>query len=133
MPTINTEKVCFIVVKARELESEDEGMDADASNATDDRFVSVLTEEAFETIRAEISSFIDNMDEEEQAELVSLAWIGRGDFSADEWDDAMREARARREGPTSAYLIGLPLLSSYLENGLGEFGESCALFAADRQ
>ncbi len=133
MPTINTEKVCFVVVKARELESEDEGMEADASNATDDRFVSVLTEEAFDTVRNEIASFIDNMDEEEQAELVSLAWVGRGDFAADEWDDALREARARREGPVSAYLLGLPLLASYLESGLGEFGESCALFAADRQ
>lgn len=133
MPTINTEKVCFIVVKARELESEDEGMDADASNATDDRFVSVLTEEAYDTVRNEIASFIDSMDEEEQAELVSLAWVGRGDFSADEWEDAMREARDRREGPTSAYLLGLPLLASCLEDGLGEFGESCALFASDRQ
>jgi hypothetical protein len=36
MPTINTDKVCYVVVKARELESEDEGVDADASNATDD-------------------------------------------------------------------------------------------------
>ncbi len=133
MPTINTDKVCFIVVKARELESEDEGMDADASNPTDDRFVSVMTDDAFDSVRNEITSFIDAMDEEEQAELVSLAWVGRGDFTAEEWDDAMMEARARREGPTSAYLLGLPLLASYLESGLGEFGESCALFAADRQ
>jgi len=133
MPTINTDKVCFIAVKARELESEDEGMDADASNATDDRFVSVLTEDAFDTVRSEITAFIDAMDEEEQAELVALAWVGRGDFSADEWETAIAEARTRRDGPTAAYLLGLPLLAAYLENGLGEFGESCALYAADRQ
>lgn len=133
MPTINTDKVCFIVVKARELESEDEGVDADASNPTDDRFVSVLTEDAFDTVRAEIAAFIDAMDEEEQTELVALAWVGRGDFAADEWETALQEARARHEGPSSAYLLGLPLLSAYLENGLGEFGESCALYAADRQ
>ncbi|MBL1256775.1 MULTISPECIES: DUF3775 domain-containing protein [unclassified Methylocystis] len=133
MPTINTDKVCFIVVKARELESEDEGMDADASNATDDNFVSVMTEEAFATVRDEIASFIDAMDEDEQAELVALTWIGRGDYAAADWNEAVREARARRQGSTSAYLIGIPLLSSLLENGLGEFGESCALYAADRQ
>jgi len=133
MPTINTDKVCFIVVKARELESEDEGVEADASNPSDDRFVSVLTEEAFDTVKTEISSFIEAMDEEEQAELVALAWVGRGDFAADEWETALGEARTRREGPTSTYLLGLPLLSAYLENGLGEFGESCALYAADRQ
>ncbi len=133
MPTINTDKVCFIVVKARELESEDEGMEADASNATDDNFVSVMTEDAFDTVRDEIASFIEAMDEDEQAELVALAWVGRGDFSANDWDEAVRQARERHAGPTSAYLLGIPLLASHLEDGLGEFGESCALYAADRQ
>jgi hypothetical protein len=133
MPTINTDKVCFIVVKARELESEDEGLEADASNATDDNFVSVLTEDAFDTVRDEITSFIDALDEDEQAELVALAWVGRGDFSGDDWDEAVSQARARRVGPTAAYLLGIPLLASLLENGLGEFGESCTLYAADRQ
>ncbi|PPD45169.1 MAG: hypothetical protein CTY15_05155 [Methylocystis sp.] len=133
MPTINTDKVCFVVVKARELESEDEGVDADASNATDDGFSSVLTEEAFGTVRTEIVSFIDAMDVDEQTELVALAWVGRGDFSAEEWEEAVAQARARREQPTSAYLLGLPLLAALLEDGLGELGESCALYAADRQ
>lgn len=133
MPTINTDKVCFIVVKARELESEDEGVEADASNASDDGFVSVLTEEAFDTVRQEIVSFIEAMDEEEQAELVALMWVGRGDFSAEEWNVAVAQARARREGSTADYLLGVPLLASYLESGLGEFGETCTNFAADRQ
>jgi hypothetical protein len=133
MPTINTDKVCFAVVKARELESEDEGVDSDASNATDDGFVSVLTEDAFDPVRNEIASFIEAMDEDEQAELVALCWIGRGDFTAAEWPDAVSQARLRREGPTSTYLLGIPLLASHLENGLAEFGESCTSFAADRQ
>lgn len=123
MPTINTDKVCFVVVKARELESEDEGMDADASNATDDKFVSVLTEDAYNSVRDEIASFIDAMDDDEQAELVALTWVGRGEFGADDWDEAVRQARARREGSTSAYLLGIPLLASYLENGLAERGK----------
>ncbi len=133
MPTINTDKVCFIVVKARELESEDEGVQADASNATDDGFVSVLTEEAFATVRNEVASFIDAMDVDEQAELVALMWVGRGEFSAEEWKDAVAQARARHERSTSAYLLGVPLLASFLEGGLAEFGESCELYAADRQ
>jgi hypothetical protein len=133
MPTINTDKVCFVVVKARELESEDDGVDADASNATDDHFVSVLTEDAFGAVRDEVASFIDAMDLDEQCELVALTWVGRGDFGAEDWEEAIQLARERREAPVSAYLLGIPLLASHLENGLGEFGESCALFAADRQ
>ena len=85
MPDINTEKVCFVIVKARELECEDEGVEADASNETDDGFTSIMTEEAYRTVRAEIKAAIDAMDEDEQCELVALAWVGRGDFSAEEW------------------------------------------------
>ena len=133
MPTINTEKVCFIAVKARELESEDEGVEADASNATDDGFVSVLTEDAFASTRDEVSSFIDSLDIDEQIELVALMWVGRGDFAGAEWNEAVAQARARHEGSTSTYLLGVPLLASFLEDGLSEFGESCELYAADRQ
>jgi len=132
-PNINTEKVCYVILKARELESEDEGMEADASNPSDDKFVSVLTEEAFDVVRAELRDFIDAMDEEEQAELVALAWVGRNDFGAEEWIGAVAQARDRRQGSTSRYLLGIPLLASYLEDGLEAFGESCEGYAADRQ
>ena len=64
---------------------------------------------------------------------VALAWVGRGDFSAEEWGEAVKEARERRKGPTSEYLLGIPLLASFLEDGLEEFGESCEGYAADRQ
>jgi len=133
MPDINTEKVCYVILKARELESEDEGVTADASNATDDKFVSVLTEEAFSTVRQEVGAFIDAMDEDEQCELVALTWVGRGDFTAEEWDAAVAQARERRVGPTSTYLLGIPLLASHLESGLEEFDESCEGYASDHQ
>jgi hypothetical protein len=133
MPDINTEKVCYVIVKARELESEDEGVEPDASNSADDKFVSVLTEDAYSSIRDELVAFIDAMDIDEQCELVAIAWVGRGDFSAEEWATAVSEARERRKGPTSSYLLGLPLLASHLEAGLDEFDESCEGFASDRQ
>lgn len=133
MPNINTDKVCYVILKARELESEDEGVEADASNPSDDKFVSVLTEEAFAIVRQELRTFIDAMDEEEQAELVALAWVGRGDFGAQEWDAAVIEARERRQGSTSRYLLGIPLLASYLEEGLDTLGESCEGYEAGRQ
>jgi hypothetical protein len=133
MPDINTDKVCFVIVKARELEAEDEGMQPDASNPSDDKFVSVLTEEGYSSARREVSEFIEAMDDDEQAELVALAWVGRGDFAADDWDQAVIQAKERRKGPTSKYLLGIPLLASYLEAGLDEFDESCEGFEEDRQ
>ena len=133
MPDINTEKVCFVIVKARELESEDEGVEADASNPTDDEFVSIMTDSAFTTVRAEVAEFIDAMDEDEQSELVALAWLGRGDFGVEDWDANLRLAREQRTAKTSDYLLGMPLLSSLLEDGLDRFGESCEGYASDRQ
>ena len=133
MPDINTEKVCFVIVKARELESEDEGLESDASNPTDDKFVSVMTDEAYDSVRAELAAYIDAMDEDEQCELVALCWIGRGEYTAEEWRSAVAEARGRRERPTSACLLDDPMLASHLEYGLAEFDESCEGFAADRQ
>jgi hypothetical protein len=133
MPDINTEKVCFVIVKARELESEDEGLEADASNPSDDKFVSVMTDDAYASVRAELAAYIDAMDEDEQCELVALCWVGRGEFTAEEWRSAVAEARGRREQPTSIYLLEDPLLASHLEYGLAEFDESCEGYAADRQ
>jgi hypothetical protein len=133
VPDINTEKVCFIIVKARELECEDEGVEGDASDVADDKFVNIMTEEAFETVRAELQAYIDALDEDEQCELVALTWVGRGDFTAQDWDAAVVQARERHRGSTSEYLLGIPLLASLLEDGLEEVGESCEGFATDRQ
>jgi Protein of unknown function (DUF3775) len=129
-PQINADKVCFIIAMARELESEDEGIEADASNATDDQFMSALTDEADAPTRRELVGFIGALDEDEKAELVALVWTGRGDYTAREWPGAVAEARSRRETNTAAYLLGMPLLAAYLEEGLAEFDLSCEDFDA---
>ena len=56
--------------------------------------------------------------------LVALAWIGRGTFSADEFDEAVQTARDERVNTTSGYLLGMPLLADYLEEGLEQLGIS---------
>jgi len=128
MPDINPEKVCFVVTKARELLSEDVGLKPDASNASDDGEQSILTDAADEPIRAELVQFIADLDEDETAGLVALLWIGRGDFEAKDWEDAVAQARERRESPTATYLLGEPLLPDYLEDALAAFGHSCRDF-----
>jgi hypothetical protein len=124
-PEINPDKVCFVIAKARELEAVDEGVESDDSNASDDGFLSILSERAYKPTRRELVGFVNALDDDEKAELVALTWTGRGDYSAPEWRAAVAEARARREGETSAYLLGIPLLGDYLEDGLAEFGLSC--------
>jgi len=131
-PEINPDKVGFIIMKTREMEAGDPGWRQDASNASDDEFVSALGDDAFVTNRQEVAEFIDALDEDESFELVALAWIGRGDFTARELSSAIEEARGRREMKTSAYLLGLPMLPDYLADGLAAFDLGWTDILADR-
>jgi hypothetical protein len=124
MPEINPAKVCFVIEKARELFSEDVGVEPDASNPSDDGERVVLTGDNH-AVRRELVAFIRDLDVDEAAALVALAWIGRGDFDANDWKDAVAAANERREGPTWKYLLGMALLPDYLQDALDAFGRSC--------
>jgi hypothetical protein len=128
---INPEKVGFVIVKARELLAEDGGVRADASNAADDGERAVLTDDADRPVRAELRQYIEALDEEESTALVALLWVGRGDFEREEWDQALSQARERREIPVAAYLFGEPLLPEYLEEALAAFGYAHEDFTPD--
>ncbi|HXJ00699.1 MAG TPA: DUF3775 domain-containing protein [Micropepsaceae bacterium] len=58
-----------------------------------------------------------------QSNLVALAWLGRGTYDKREWNEALQEARAAHNNHTAEYLLGLPLLADYLEEGLAALGE----------
>jgi hypothetical protein len=125
MPEINPVKVCFIIEKLREYLGEDVGVETDDSNPADDDERVMLTEAAGPSIRRELVEFVRDLDVDEAAALVALAWIGRGDFEPEDWRTAVAEAKQRAEGPTWKYLLGFELLPDYLEDALSAFGRSC--------
>ncbi len=125
MPEIDLAKACFIVEKSRELVAEEAGSEADDSNPADDDERVMLTETAGPSIRRELTEFIKDLDVDEAAAIVALAWIGRGDFQPEEWKIAVGEATERAEGPTWKYLLEMELLPDYLEDALSAFGRSC--------
>ena len=49
----------------------------------------------------ELRAFLDRLNEEEQVDLVTLMWIGRGSFEAEEWAEARRTASEEATTPTS--------------------------------
>jgi hypothetical protein len=61
---------------------------------------------------------------------VALAWVGRGTYEVSEWPQALDTARTERTNRTAEYLLGLPLLGDYLEEGLAAFDLDCAEFNA---
>lgn len=130
---ISPEKLCFIIVKAHEFDAKDSVTDPDdSSNAADDAMVSVLEDHADDPVFAELVGFIYALSEDEQIDLVALSWLGRGDGTIDEWDELRAEAARAHNKRTAAYLLGMPTLGDYLENGLSEFGRSCEEFEMGR-
>jgi Protein of unknown function (DUF3775) len=124
--SIATEKVCFLISKAREFDVKDAVTDPDVgSNATDDSMISVLEDHGDDPVADEIRGFIRAMNEDEQIDLVALTWLGRGDGTIEDWDELRAEAARAHNKRTAAYLLGIPLLSDYLEEALSQFGQSC--------
>uniref|UniRef100_E6VCD5 DUF3775 domain-containing protein n=1 Tax=Rhodopseudomonas palustris (strain DX-1) TaxID=652103 RepID=E6VCD5_RHOPX len=122
---ISTDKVAFLIEKAREFDVKEGDGDADSgSNGADDNMVDVLEDTGDDPVVQEIAGFISAMTEEEQIDLVALMRLGRGDGSIEEWDDLRREAAEGRNGRTARYLLGEPLLGDYLAEGLDQFGLS---------
>jgi Protein of unknown function (DUF3775) len=70
----------------------------------------------------ELHAFIDAMNDEEKAQLTAVAWIGRGAFEPEEFDEAVAMAVAEATTPTADYLEGMPHLAENLEAGLDALG-----------
>jgi len=127
--TISPEKVCFVIIKAREFDVKDIVTEPDSgSNPTDDRMISVLEDRSDDPVVEELTSFISSLSEDEQIDLVALAWLGRDDNTIEDWSELRAEAaRAHRTrtNHTANYLLGMPLLSDQLEEALSLFRRSC--------
>ncbi|WP_199084374.1 DUF3775 domain-containing protein [Bosea sp. ASV33] len=123
---IATRKVCFILSKARQFDGKEGVTDPDSgSNASDDGMVDVLEDDRHDPVEHELKRFIHDLDIDEQIELVALAWLGRGDGDLTEWSRLLADARCAHNTRTAAYLMGMPLVSDCLEEGLFLFGETC--------
>src|SRR3954471_1634315 len=124
---IATDKVCYIIVKARQFDVKEGNADPNSgSDAIDDGFTDVLEDKEDDPVYRELVGYINGLDIEEQLNLVALAWLGRGTYDKSEWSEARATPRQEHNNRTVQYLLGLPLLGDYLEEGLSQFGRSCS-------
>jgi uncharacterized protein DUF3775 len=126
---ISADKIAFIIEKAREFDVKEGASDPDSgSNPSDDDEIDVLEDSASDPVAAELAGFIRALNEDEQLDLVTLLWLGRGDGDVDEWDDLRAraiEARSEYKTPrreTVQYLLGEPMLGDLLADGMDELG-----------
>lgn len=129
---LDPQKVCFLIVKFREFGVQVEPNLGGGSDPADDKFVSVFEDEIEPSVVKEAQGLIQAMSVEEQQELIALSLVGRGDYSKEEWTDAMSSAASHPGPTTSAFLMQNPTVSDDLEEGLSLFGFSCSEFETSR-
>lgn len=129
--TISPDTVRMLVLKAKAVSADisddyedghDREVEYDGDLHDNHHHDGLQEEEAGDLTAAELKELIEDLNVDEAAELVALAWIGRGDFGPDEWTDAVNEARQRGNKKTASYLMGMPMLGDWLEDGLEALG-----------
>jgi hypothetical protein len=120
---LNPETVFFVVDKAQQFQvAEQAVISGDELSPGDDRTRQILAEDTDDPVYQELKITIDDLEPDQQVSLVALMWLGRGDYSAEEWDSAYERAGESWNERSAEYLIGTPLLADYLTMGLEQLG-----------
>jgi hypothetical protein len=126
------ETLCRIILRAREMEAQVPALDPDddADNVDDfddegDQALSALEDELNTGVEEEMRAILDDLADDQLAETLALAWVGRGTYDASEWDEAFAEASDNDPESAIDELMDMPLLASYLDAGLAAFDYSC--------
>jgi hypothetical protein len=131
-PLTPLDTLCRIILRAREYEAQtpsdyDEGEGAD--NVDDDdsgEALSVLDDDLNDGVEEELRAVIDDLGEDQQAELLAFCWVGQGTYEAADWDEAMAEATDEvTSGGVVDQFLEMPMLASVLEAGMAAFELSC--------
>lgn len=123
MIDLNPENVYFLIDKMREFHAKEAVTIPEVpTSPADDWARQVLANHLDDPCYAEICAVIADLEPDQQITLVALMWLGRGDYTIDEWQEALEEARSAYNGRTSDYLTATPLVADYLEEGLNEHG-----------
>ena len=117
--------VATVADHARAVQAAEEDAEpADPEELVEDT-ASLLEEAAGEQTEASLIAFIDELNEDEQAALIALAWVGRGDYGPEEWEEATRLAAERNAGRDAGeYLVSMDMVGDLLAEGVAAFGLS---------
>ncbi len=128
MLNLGIETVCFVIAKTREFQAKEQVVipDSDAGSS-DDWALQILADHRNDMSVQELQAAISDLDPDLQVELIALMWLGRGDYSIEEWDNILADAQDQYEehGNTASYLLTHPMVANYLEEGLIAHGYSC--------
>jgi hypothetical protein len=126
------ETLCRLILRTKELEAQvpaqdpdEDPDDVDDLDDEGDQALSALEDELNTGVEEEVQALLDDLADDQLAEVLALAWVGRGTFDASEWDDAFAEANDLDNDERMDELLDMPLLAGHLEAGLAAFDYSC--------
>jgi hypothetical protein len=123
---VNPDDVCQLIQLARDFHAQDSVVfDDEPESLTDDLVFDALERHGEDPIVAEFRNIIADLDRSQQVQVVTLLWVGRGDYDLTEWKEAIDDAEEQWTDYTADYLLAHPLLADYLGDGLEMLGYHC--------
>ncbi|WP_265562581.1 DUF3775 domain-containing protein [Sphingomicrobium arenosum] len=128
-PATPIDTLCRIILRAREYEAQiptnydsDESPD-NVDGDDDDEAFSVLDDDINTSVEEELAGVIDDLADDQQAEVLAFVMLGRGDYEKSEWKEALETAA--EESDIVDTLLETPMLASMLEQGMAVFDLDC--------
>jgi len=128
MLNISSDTVCFIIGKAREFQAKEEIVIPEVPfSSSEDWAMQILADHNDDPCLREVEETVSDLEPDQQAELIALMWLGRGDYDLTEWDEAVKDAaESTNDIPEpGTYLLAHPLVADFLQDGLDQHGGSC--------
>lgn len=130
MLDLNPDIICELIYKVREFHAK-EGVsipetDYSASPAEETDPMQVLADHQGDLTYREIRRAILDLEPDQQANLLALQMLGQGDYTSEEWDTALAEAKKMLTPEIINAFLHDPQISDYWEEGLSMLNYSCS-------
>lgn len=119
MVSIPLTTIAWIVQRAREFDGKEAAGEPEGGDSNP---LDVLEERADDNTQSELATWIGDLSEAQQAELVALFWLGRHGGDAADYAEFYAEAEGQQGARTARYLLGSPHLADHIESGLESLG-----------
>lgn len=127
MLNMNPEIVCNVIVKLHEFHAKEDVVIPDVpDNPTEDWAKHVLADHADDLSYQELKLLVNDLEPDQRHTLLALMWLGRGDYSLEEWDKAVKDAEDDSTESIDMAFIAIPFVADYLQEGLSLHEYSCS-------
>ena len=127
-PATPIETLCRIILRGREYEAQvptdyDGGEAPENVDDEGEETLSVLDDAINNSVEEELNAVLEDLAEDQLAEVLAFCWVGQGTYDASDWDEALEEAAS--ENHVIDALMDMPMLASVLEAVMAAFDLNC--------